>query len=46
VAGGVGEDERASRRREEAVRDVDRDPLLALGAQAVGDGGEVRGVEK
>src|SRR3712207_7568041 len=29
------------RSREVAVRDVDRDALLALGAQAVGDGREV-----
>ena len=41
VARGVGDDERALRRGEEAVRDVDRDPLLALGAQAVGEAGEV-----
>ena len=33
----VGEDERAPRRREVAVGDVDRDPLLALRAQAVGE---------
>ena len=36
VAGGVGDDELAPRRLEVAVGDVDRDPLLALGAQAVG----------
>ncbi len=41
VAGRVGEDERAPRRGEEPVRDVDRDALLALGPQAVGDGREV-----
>jgi hypothetical protein len=35
VAGGVGEHERPARRREVPVRDVDRDALLALGAQAV-----------
>ena len=36
VAGGVGDHELAPRRREVAVGDVDRDPLLALGPQAVG----------
>ena len=36
VAGGVGDHELALRRREVAVGDVDRDPLLALGPQAVG----------
>ena len=41
VAGGVGEDERAARRREVAVGDVDRDALLALGAQAVGQARQV-----
>jgi hypothetical protein len=41
VAGGVGDDERAPRRREVAVGDVDRDALLALGAQPVGEQGEV-----
>ena len=41
VAGGVGDDEAAPRRREVAVRDVDRDALLALGAQAVGEQREV-----
>ena len=41
VAGGVGDDERAPRRREVAVGDVDRDALLALGAQAVGEQREV-----
>ena len=41
VAGGVGDDERAPRRGEEAVGDVDRDPLLALGAQPVGELREV-----
>ena len=35
VAGGVGEHELARRRGEVAVGDVDRDALLALGAQAV-----------
>ena len=41
VAGGVGDDELAGRRREVAVGDVDRDALLALGAQAVGEQREV-----
>jgi len=41
VPGGVGKDERSPRGREEPVGDVDRDALLALGAQTVGDGGEV-----
>ena len=41
VAGRVGDDERAPRRREVAVGDVDRDALLALGAQAVGQQREV-----
>ena len=41
VSGAVGEDERPSARREVAVGDVDRDALLALGAQAVGQQGEV-----
>ena len=36
VAGGVGDDELAVRRLEVPVRDVDRDSLLALGPQAVG----------
>ena len=36
VAGRVGDDELAPRGLEVAVGDVDRDPLLALGAQAVG----------
>jgi hypothetical protein len=35
VAGGVGDDEVAPRRREVAVRDVDRDALLALGGEAI-----------
>ena len=39
--GRVGELEAAARRDERAVRDVDRDPLLALGAQAVGEQREV-----
>ena len=42
VARGVGDDERAPRRREVAVGDVDRDALLALGPQAVGQRREVR----
>ena len=37
VAGRVGELEATARRHERAVRDVDRDPLLALGPQAVGE---------
>ena len=41
VARRVGDDERALRRGEEAVRDVDRDALLALGAQPVGEPREV-----
>ena len=41
VAGRVGDDELALRRREVAVRDVDGDALLALGAQAVGEQREV-----
>ena len=41
VAGRVGEDERAPRGGEEAVGDVDRDALLALGPQAVGEQREV-----
>jgi len=42
VTGGVGDDERAPRRREVAVGHVDGDALLALGAQAVGEQREVR----
>jgi hypothetical protein len=41
VPGRVGQDERPPRRREVAVGDVDRDALLALGAQAVGEQREV-----
>jgi hypothetical protein len=41
VPRGVGDDERAPRGREIAVGDVDRDALLALGPQAVGEQGEV-----
>ena len=37
VAGAVVQDEAAGRRGEVAVGDVDRDALLALGAQAVGE---------
>ena len=37
----IGHDELAAGRLEVAVGDVDRDPLLALGAQAVGQQGEV-----
>ena len=45
VAGRVGDDELAPRGGEVAVRDVDRDALLALGPQAVGEQREVRVVE-
>jgi hypothetical protein len=41
VARGVGHDERPHRRGEVAVGDVDRDALLALGPQAVGEQREV-----
>ena len=41
VPGRVGELEAAPRGDERAVGDVDRDPLLALGAQAVGEQREV-----
>jgi hypothetical protein len=41
VPGGVGQDELAPRGGEVAVGDVDRDPLLALGAQAVDQQREV-----
>ena len=41
VPGGVGDDELPPRRGEVAVGDVDRDALLALGAQAVGEQREV-----
>ena len=41
VPGAVGEDEAAPRREERAVGDVDRDALLALGAQAVREQREV-----
>ena len=44
VAGGVGEDVGARRRREVAVGDVDGDALLALGPQAVGEQRQVGGV--
>ena len=37
VAGAVGDDERTLRRGEVSVSHVDRDALLALGAQAVGE---------
>ena len=43
VAGGVGDDEFASRGGEVAVGDVDGDSLLAFGAEAVGELGEVDG---
>ena len=41
MPGGVGDDEFPLGRCEVAVRDIDRDALLALGAQAVGDQGQV-----
>jgi hypothetical protein len=41
VAGGVGDHELATRGGEVAVGDVDRDALLALGPQAVGEQREV-----
>jgi hypothetical protein len=41
VAGRIGELEAPPGRDERAVGDVDRDPLLALGAQAVGEQREV-----
>ncbi len=41
VAGGVGDDELALRRREVAVGHIDGDALLALGAEAVGEEGEI-----
>src|SRR5262249_51271114 len=41
VARGVGDDELPPRGGEVAVRDVDRDALLALGPQPVGEQGEV-----
>ena len=41
MAGRVGDDEFAARRGEIAVGDVDGDALLAFGAQAVGEIGEV-----
>ena len=39
--GRVGDDELAPRGREVAVRDVDRDALLALGGEAVGEEREI-----
>ncbi|GAA3412566.1 hypothetical protein GCM10018952_25760 [Streptosporangium vulgare] len=44
VAGRVGEDEAPARGGEVAVRDVDGDSLLALGAQAVREQREVGGL--
>ena len=41
VPRGVGDDERPHRRGEVAVGDIDRDALLALGPQAIGEQGEV-----
>ena len=43
VAGRVGNDELAMGGREVAVRDIDGDSLLPLGAQAVGELGEING---
>src|SRR5580700_3080038 len=43
VAGGIGDDELAMGGREVAVRDIDGDSLLPLGAQAVGELGEING---
>src|SRR5258705_12495232 len=40
----IGDDELATRRREVAVGNVDRDPLLALGAEAIGQEGEIETV--
>ena len=45
VAGAVGEDESPPRRRERAVGDVDRDALLALGAQPVGQQRQIEPVD-
>ena len=45
VARAVGDDELAVRRGRVAVGDVDRDALLALGAQPVGDEGQVHVVD-
>ena len=42
VARRVGDDELPARRREEAIGDIDGDPLLPLGAQPVGQQGKVR----
>jgi len=41
VPRGVGDDELPARRAEVAPGDVDRDPLLALGLQAVDEEGEI-----
>ena len=41
MAGRVGDDELARRRREEAIGDVDGDALLALGLQPVDQKGEI-----
>ena len=46
MSGCVGDDELAARRAEIAVGDVNRDPLLALGAQAVGQQREVGTVRR
>ena len=41
VAGSIGDDEFAARSREIAIGDVDGDALLAFGAQAIGEQGEI-----
>ena len=43
MAGGVGNDELAARRGEVAIGDVDRDALLAFGAETIGEEREVDG---
>jgi hypothetical protein len=37
MAGSIGHNERAAVSREIPIRDVDRDPLLALGLEAIED---------
>ena len=44
VSGRVGQNERAPLGRKEPIGDVDRDPLFALGAQAIGNRRKVRRV--
>ena len=41
VPGRIGDDEFAQRRGEVAIRDVDRNPLLALCRESVGEQGQV-----